>query len=57
MVRLIYAMDADLGGNKNGQPGENFELSIPVARPGQELSLIFNYLWGNGNKNGNKNEH
>jgi site-specific DNA recombinase len=35
-VRLIYSLDADLTEKENGQPEENFKLSIPVARPGFE---------------------
>jgi site-specific DNA recombinase len=35
-IRLIYMMSRELDENKNGQPEENFELSIPVARPGFE---------------------
>jgi hypothetical protein len=33
-IQLIYMMSRELDENKNGQPEENFELSIPVARPG-----------------------
>ena len=35
-VRLIYMMGRELDENKNGQPEENFELSIPVAPRGFE---------------------
>ena len=35
-IRLIYMMDRELNENKNGQPEETFELSIPVGLPGFE---------------------
>jgi hypothetical protein len=35
-IRLIYMVSRALDENKNGQPEENFELSIPVAQPGFE---------------------